>query len=76
MEKKIFILSNAKIIFILYVQQSTNNKFRIYSRIFMDGNISSVNRRSLNLFNSGLHFVQDENNFIYPLLQEADPDPL
>ena len=42
-----------------------NKKFRIYSRIFLNGNISSINRRRLNLL-----IRQSKNQQIRP-----DPDP-
>ena len=48
-EKKIFTYFNEKNIYIIVTQQSINKKFLIYSRIFLNRNISSVNRRRLNL---------------------------
>ena len=48
-EKNRIRIRNSKWKKIYILQQSTNKKFWIYSRIFMNGNISSVNRRSLNL---------------------------
>ena len=33
----------------IYIIVTADKKFRIYSRIFLNGNISSVNRHSLNL---------------------------